>query len=138
MLAANHQRLKKHSSASGHPIVVIPAQNSGDEPHMKNAPANEAEGLEPELCLAIGAPVMCTWNGWVEAGIMNGALGTVDGIIYAEGEVPPAIPEAVLVQYASMEINSRGSTHFHSMWEVTSGASLNETHAAHQSNAMQP
>ena len=68
---------------------------------------------------------------------MNGALGIVYGIIYAEGEVPPAVPEVVLVQFSTtpnantrMDINPRGSTHFHSVtWGVTSGASLNETHA---------
>lgn len=106
VLANNHQRLKEHASASGHPIVVIPAVNSGEESHMKFCQAKDARGLEPELALAIGAPVMCTWNGWVDAGIMNGALGTVYDIIYAEGEGPPSIPEAVLVQYPDAKFES--------------------------------
>ena len=86
--------------------MVIPAQNSGDETYMMQAPAKKARGLEPELCLAKGAPVMCTWNGWVEAEIMNGALGTVHDIIYAEGDAPPSIPEAVLVRFEDAKFES--------------------------------
>ena len=55
--------------------------------------------LAPVLYLAKGARVMCTWNGWKVAGLVNGAQGIVHEILYAEGQGPPSMPIAVLEQF---------------------------------------
>ena len=39
-------------------------------------------------------------NLWVEAGLVNGAMGTVKAICYSSGE-PPALPTAVMVTFDS-------------------------------------
>ena len=56
-------------------------------------------GLEPKLFLCLGARVMLTRNLWTEKGLCNGSMGTVLDIIYKEGDNPPALPIAVLVQF---------------------------------------
>ena len=42
---------------------------------------------------------MLTRNLWTEKGLCNGSMGTVLDIIYKEGDNPPALPIAVLVQF---------------------------------------
>ena len=49
--------------------------------------------------LAKEARVMCNWNGWKKAGVVNGEQGTVCGIIYGEGQCPPNMPIAILVRF---------------------------------------
>ena len=48
--------------------------------------------------MAITARVMLIANLWVEAGLVNGALGTVVSICYESG-VPPELPLAVMVKF---------------------------------------
>lgn len=55
-------------------------------------------GLERSILLARGAKVMITTNLWVKEGIMNGAIGYVRHIIFAEGHAPPQLPIAVIVE----------------------------------------
>uniref|UniRef100_A0A1X7SVQ9 Uncharacterized protein n=1 Tax=Amphimedon queenslandica TaxID=400682 RepID=A0A1X7SVQ9_AMPQE len=41
---------------------------------------------------------MLTSNLWVEMGLVNGAMGTVEAICY-QRDKPPALPVAVMVQF---------------------------------------
>ena len=41
---------------------------------------NQFRGLRSALLLCVGARVMLHTNEWVEAGLMNGAMGTVRGL----------------------------------------------------------
>jgi len=94
----NLAQLFEHSKATGNPIVRIDAEHKGNS-YAAAAKSNDANGLEPHIYLAKGAKVMCSWNGWKKAGLVNGAVGTVFEIIYAAGVGPPSVPLAILVQF---------------------------------------
>ena len=42
---------------------------------------------------------MLTKNIWQTKGLYNGALGTIRGIVYADGALPPSLPRFVLVEF---------------------------------------
>ena len=50
--------------------------------------ADEFRGLRSHLNVCEGARVLLTQNEWVEAGLMNGAIGTVRGVVWPEGGDP--------------------------------------------------
>ena len=62
-------------------------------------PAEEFSGLENDVFLARGARVMLNINLWVEAGLVNGAKGTIIQIVYSADDHPPGLPRFVLVQF---------------------------------------
>ena len=51
---------------------------------------DQFRGLQAELRLAVGARVLLTTNEWVEAGLVNGAAGTVKGFMFPQGFDPNA------------------------------------------------
>ena len=75
---AEHNVAKVH--ASGLSIAVLRAAHTG--PGASKATSDDAGGLEPVICIAHGARVMLSANLWVEVGLVNGALGTVEAICY--------------------------------------------------------
>ena len=85
--------------ANGQPVAVIKAVHSG--PGASKASFDDAGGLQPVVHIAHGARVMLTFNLWVEVGLVNGAVGTVEAICYGEGESPPSLPVAVTVHFDS-------------------------------------
>ena len=82
---------------TGKPIAVIKAIHSGG-PSAAKAPADDAGGLEAVTCLSESARVMLTSNLWIEHGLVNGAMGTVESICYETGG-PPSLPTAVMVHF---------------------------------------
>ena len=78
--------------ASGQPIATIKAVHTG--PNAAKAPADDAGGLEAVVCLAKSARVMLSSNLWVDVGLVNGAMGTVEAICYRT-RGPPDLPIAV-------------------------------------------
>ena len=64
------------------------------------ASSDDASGLEVVVCLAKSARVMLTSNLWVEYGLVNGAMGTIQAICYTTGQ-PPDLPLAVMVKFDS-------------------------------------
>ena len=50
--------------------------------------ADDFRGVENELCFCVGARVLLTQNLWVEAGLMNGALGVLRGYMWPQGGDP--------------------------------------------------
>ena len=66
-------------------------------PGARTGKAEDARGLQNQLRLAVGARVLLRLNLWVEAGLTNGALGKVLGILYEPGHAPPTLPLAVLL-----------------------------------------
>ena len=83
-----HNVNKLHSC--GHPIATIKAVHTG--PNALNASSDDAGGLQPAVCLAKGARIMLCANLWVEMGLVNGAMGTVQSVCYHEGGSPPNLP----------------------------------------------
>ena len=79
------------------PIAVLSAVHMG--PGASKATSDDAGGLEP--CIAHGARVMLSANLWVEVGLVNGALGTVEAIYYEGDQRPPNLPIAVTVKFDS-------------------------------------
>ena len=84
--------------ASGQPIAAIKAVHTGA--NAAKAPADDAGGLEAVVCLAHSARVMLTSNLWVDVGLVNGAMGTVQAICYRTGG-PPDLPIAIMVRFDS-------------------------------------
>ena len=84
--------------ASGQPIATIKAVHTG--PNAAKAPADDAGGLEGVICLATSARVMLTSNLWVDVGLVNGAMRTIQAICYRTGG-PPDLPIAVMVHFDS-------------------------------------
>ena len=56
-------------------------------------------GLQPKLYLCLGARVMLTRNLWTAKGLCNGSMGVIEDIVFQEGDHPPLLPIAVIVQF---------------------------------------
>ena len=102
VLVSTHQAEQDINEAQLHclpaPKATLHAVNAG--PRATSVKPDDAGGLNNVLRLARGARVMLRQNLWVDAGLTNGALGTVHGILYdPDGAQPPALPVAVLVQF---------------------------------------
>ncbi len=81
---------------SAQPIATIKAVHTGA--NAAKASPDDASGLEAVVCLAKSARVMLTSNLWIEAGLVNGAMGTIEAICYRSGG-PPDVPLAVMVKF---------------------------------------
>ena len=123
-LCARNKDLMKHNieglkecEAKGNPVAPFTAIHTGLGQYANQ---NNGGGLPKDTILAKGAKVLLVSNEWKEAGetlfnlkclssfyqkkliilgLVNGAQGTVVGIIYAPGKRPPEQPSCVLVQF---------------------------------------
>ena len=82
-------------------VAKILAEHTG-RGEARKANSDTAKGLEAELLLAKGSRVMLTANIWTEAELVNGALGTIQDILF-EKQGPPSLPTAVLVNFDTYE-----------------------------------
>ena len=78
---AEHNALKLRQL--GRPVAAIKAIHSGT--NASKATTDDAQGLEPIVHLEHGARVVLIANLWVEAGLVNGAMGTVHSLCYRNG-----------------------------------------------------
>ena len=85
----NAERLEQLSRDSCLPILgirALHARPAGTKPERMDD--DQFRGLIAELRLAIGARVLLMTNEWVEAGLVNGAVGTVRGFMFPDGFDP--------------------------------------------------
>ena len=91
----NQLRLEELSARTGKPIVALGAHHGRpeDQPDLKPEllDADDFQGLQNKLLMSEGARVLLTDNVWVEAGLMNGALGTLKGYMWPEGGDPNSL-----------------------------------------------
>ena len=90
----NLHRLEELSARTGKPICVLkayhdkPNDKRGQEMKPEECSPDAFRGMENELLLCEGARVLLTQNLWVEAGLMNGAIGELKGYMWPEGGDP--------------------------------------------------
>ena len=83
--------------ALGTPVAPIRSLNKGKGASSANS--TEAQGLLQDIILARGSQILLTTNLWQEAGLTNGAVGTVMYIIYAKNEAPEKLPIMVICKF---------------------------------------
>jgi len=118
----NKLRLEQEAARTGKPIASLGALH--DKPKVKEgeAPcrpetmhAEDFKGLEAELLMCEGARVLLTQNVWVEAGLMNGALGYFRGYMWPEHGDPHSTesnlrsPLCVFVEFDSINLGNDSS-----------------------------
>ena len=108
----NERELLKLSWRTGKPILAMRSYHGPHEKGMKPELLDDAEfrGLLALLNLCEGARVLLTHNEWVEAGLMNGALGRVRGFVWPEGGDPNSkdeekqAPLCVVVEFDDVDL----------------------------------
>ena len=115
-IRTNRLKLNELSSRTGKPIVPLcafhdkPKTKEGVKLQPEKMDADDFRGLESELLMCEGARVLLTQNLWVEAGLMNGALGTLRGYMWPEGGDPHSkekekqAPLCVFVEFDSVNL----------------------------------
>jgi ATP-dependent DNA helicase PIF1 len=99
----NFGKLKDLQKNEARIVTVFHAVHSQGGKTAANASSDDAGGLEAIIALCVGARVMLTRNLWVTCGLVNGSIGTVQGIVFEDGHKPPNLPQAVLVNFPSFK-----------------------------------
>ncbi|KAE8738448.1 hypothetical protein FOCC_FOCC016071 [Frankliniella occidentalis] len=90
--------LKHPTTGNPMPISRIPAQHNSAQ--ARDGTENEAGGLRNTLYLAKGARIMLRANLWTEKGLVNGSMGEVVDILYAQDRSPPDdAPVAIICKF---------------------------------------
>jgi len=113
----NKEHLFRLAAREGKPVLSIEALHGGYEEGSRPELMfdEDFKGLESHLLLCVGARVLLTSNLWVEAGLMNGALGTVRGFIWPEGGDPHAAkkelraPACVVVEFDDIDLGQEAA-----------------------------
>ena len=87
--------------ATNLPVARIASRNLPDYRDQSTRPANLEieEGLIHILNLQVGCRVMLRNNISVRHGLANSTMGTVRAIVYAPGDLPPMLPDYILVEF---------------------------------------
>ena len=92
------------------PICTITAAHKPAD--AENGSPQDAMGLEKNISIAIGAKVMLRSNLYVSAGLTNGSIGTVHGILYnPQLPGPNSLPTAVCVNFPEYQGNPWNPRH---------------------------
>ena len=93
----NAKKLVETVKRSGNKIFRLQAQETGMTGKVTTT-AENFSGLKSIIHITIGSRVMLTSNLWVEAGLINGAQGKVEDIVFEEESADP-LPKYVLVSF---------------------------------------
>ena len=82
------------------PLCLIRSKTVNSDGVKRTYAADHLEqGLINEFTVCEGCEVMLRCNLFTEAGLVNGAIGTVEKIIFRKGDKPPEdVPEVILVR----------------------------------------
>ena len=117
----NQLKLESLSAETQRPILVLrayhdkPRTPEGQRMKPDELDADDFRGVENELCFCVGARVLLTQNLWVEAGLMNGALGVLRGYMWPQGGDPHSkdselrSPICVFVEFDSVNLGVDGN-----------------------------
>ena len=112
----NLLKLEELSARTRKPICVLkahhdkPKNKRGEQMRPQEMQAEDFHGIENELLMCEGARVLLTQNLWVEAGLMNGAMGELRGYMWPEGGDPHSqdpekrSPLCVFVEFDSVDL----------------------------------
>ena len=95
----NEQQLFQVAKQNGVPVLdslayhAIPEREKSSRPDQMDD--DDFRGLASSLELCDGSRVLLMQNLWVEAGLMNGAMGTVRGFVWPTGGGPECAREKV-------------------------------------------
>ncbi|KAK3918329.1 ATP-dependent DNA helicase [Frankliniella fusca] len=96
----NKKTLKELTDDAGNllPIAIIPAKHNING--AKLASEDKANGLPKELIMGCGARIMLKRNLWAKKGLVNGTMGCLVDILYAEdNELPLGTPRIIMCQF---------------------------------------
>ncbi len=95
-----HEHNKRRILALKTPLAHVKAEHNCPEALNSKLSSNEDGGLPKQLVLCKGMEIMIVGvNLWSEAGLTNGAKGTVKYLLYKYGEKPPSLPVAILASF---------------------------------------
>jgi len=108
----NEQELFKLAERTGKPVLSIAAKHGGYEEGSRPELLfdEDFKGLQSNFLVCEGARVLLTSNLWPEAGLMNGALGTVRGFIWPAGGDPRSqqkdlqAPLCIIVEFDDVDL----------------------------------
>ncbi|XP_059073384.1 uncharacterized protein LOC131874156 [Cryptomeria japonica] len=91
-----HSHNKKMLYSLRHPVAQSVATKAGSVNIAEDFSTGE---LDLELLISKNSRVVLTSNLWIQAGLVNGALGYVQKIVYKPGSAPPDPPTYVMVEF---------------------------------------
>ena len=116
----NARELRKLAARTGRPIAAIGAYHDRPQGASNLRPElileDDFKGLAACVELCVGARVILTQNRWVEAGLMNGALGVVRGFLWPRNGDPNSpvsrlrAPLCVFVEFDEVELGRDAAT----------------------------
>ena len=83
----------------GHPVIKFVAENCGcfSPSELAAVSSDVACGLSQNLLISIGSRIMLRKNLWTDAGLVNGALGYIAGVVFTDCD--RMLPNYLLIEF---------------------------------------
>jgi len=115
----NELRLQELSARTNKPVIALGAYHGQPEnqPELRAnlLDAEDFRGMKDKLVMCEGARVLLTDNIWIEAGLMNGAIGTLKGFMWPAGGDPNSTdstkrcPLCLIVDFDNVNLKDENS-----------------------------